>query len=116
MTQTITNLGEIGDAEIGGQAILTPIDLPLLRDGATWDLTGYSNPAIKVWDLRTKAVVAGPGGVTIEDIPGGVIRWIPIANAFVSGVYEARIKITPSGGSPEGSGLFRFSIGAADQP
>lgn len=112
MTQTITNLGEIG----ADGAMLTPIDLPLQRDGGVWNLTGYTTPTIDVWELRSKVPIATPGTVSIETPEAdGVIRWLPIATAFESGVYEARIKVT-TGGKVEPSGLFRFSIGAAENP
>lgn len=112
MTQTITNLGEIG----ADGAMLTPIDLPLQRDGGIWNLTGYTSPTIDVWELRTKAPVATPGTVSIETpVIDGIIRWLPIAASFPSGTYEARIKVT-SGGKVEPSGMFRFSIGAAENP
>lgn len=110
MTQTITNLGEIG----ADTAMLTPIDLPLQRDGAVWDLTGYTTPIIDVWELRTRSAVVSPGTVAIQDAATGVIRWTPTAASFASGVYEARIKVTLAG-KVEPSGLFRFSIGAAEQ-
>ncbi len=111
MTQTITNLGEIGDSD---GAMLTPIDLVLQRGGSIWNLTGYISPTIKVWDIRTRAEVASPGGVTIETPnTDGIVRWLPLAAAFISGQYEARVHVT-TGAKTEPSGLFRFSIAAAD--
>lgn len=117
MTQLITHLGEIGAASpLGAASILKPLDLPILRDDATWNLTGYSNPAIDVWELRTRAQIVTPGSVAIQDAPNGIIRWTPIAANFPSGVYEARIRVSPDGGSTfEASGFFRFSIGASHQ-
>lgn len=112
MTQLISDLGEIG-AVAPTPSGLTPIDLPLLRDGADWNLTGYSNEAIDVWDLRTRTAVATPGGVTIQQVDPGIVRWTPDYTQFDSGVYEARIRLSPNGGvSYEASGLFRFAIGA----
>ncbi len=112
MTQTITNLGEIG----ADGAMLTPIDLPLQRDGAAWNLTGYVSPTIDVWELRSKVPITAAGTVSIEaPAVDGVIRWLPTAASFPSGSYEARIKVT-TGGKVEPSGLFRFSIGAAENP
>lgn len=114
MSQTITSLGEIGAAGPTPSG-LTPLDLPILRDGATWNLTGYSNETIDVWDLRTRATIATPGGVTIQTpLEDGVVRWTPNYANLPSGVYEARIRVSPDGGATfEGSGVFRFSIGAA---
>lgn len=111
MTQIISSLGEIG-ASAPTPSGLTPIDLPLLRDGATWNLTGYSDEVIDVWDLRTLEPVATPGAVTIQDVENGVVRWTPDYSAFDSGVYECRIRLSPDNGLTfEPSGVFRFSIG-----
>ncbi len=114
MTQTITTLGEIGSAG-PSPAGLTPLDLSILRDGATWDLTGYTDPAIDVWDLRTRAKIATPGPATIEDAATGTMRWVPVYANFPSGSYEARFRVSKDAGATfEGSGFFRFSIGAAE--
>lgn len=116
MTQFFTDLGEIGAAG-PTPAGLTPLDLPLLRDGETWNLTGYSNEAIDVWDLRTRIAIASPGAVQIQEpLADGVVRWTPNYANLPSGVYEARIRISPDGGTTfEGSGIFRFAIGAGSQ-
>lgn len=115
MTQAITNLGEIGAAG-PTRSGLTPIELPLLRDGATWNLTGYSNETIDVWDLRTRTAIGTPGGVTVTDAAAGVVQWTPAYANLPSGIYEARIRVSPDGGATfEASGLFRFSIGASSQ-
>lgn len=114
MTQTITSLGEIGAAGGPTPSGLTPLDLPILRDGATWNLTGYDSPAIDVWELRTRSAIVTPGAVQIQDATNGVIRWTPDYSQFPSGIYEARIRVSPDGGGTyEASGLFRFSIGAS---
>lgn len=112
--QQISDLGEIG-ATGPSPSGLTPLDLPILRDGATWDMTGYSDETIDVWDLRTRSLIATPGAVSIQDpAADGIVRWTPNYAALASGVYEARIRISPDGGTTfEGSGVFRFSIGAA---
>lgn len=110
--QTITSLGEIG---VTG-AILTPFDLPILRNGATWDLTGYTNPQIEVWDLRTRTAVVSPGTATIQDAATGTMRWTPAAANFPSGIYEARFLVTSGLGAVEPSGLFRFAVGASAHP
>ena len=116
MTQTITNLGEIGAAGAVG-AVLQPIDLPILRDGGVWNLTGYSNPAIDVWELRTRIAIGSPGTIVIQDILLGVLRWTPAIANLPSGVYEARIRVSPNAGVDyEPSGLFRFAIGASANP
>ena len=112
MTQTIANLGEIG---ITG-AVLTPFDLPILRDGATWVLTGYTNPRLEVWDLRTRAAITPVGSVSINDAANGVMRWAPDPSSFPSGVYEARFIVENPSGDDEPSGKFRFSIGANASP
>ncbi len=113
MTQRIADLGEIG---ITG-AILEPFDLPLLRDGATWDLSvgPYTDPRIEVWELLTRTAVATPGTITIEDAGGGIIRWRPASANFPSGTYEARIIVKNAATNDEPSGKFRFSIGANAQ-
>lgn len=116
MTQIVSHLGEIGAAG-ATPAGLTPIDLPLLRDGAAWNLTGYTNPAIDVWDQRTRAAIAAPGAVAIQQANPGIIRWTPTYANLASGQYEARIRVSPNGGATfEPSGLFRFTIGAGPTP
>jgi hypothetical protein len=116
MTQATTNLGEIGAAGANASG-LTPIDLPLQRDGGDWNLTGYSDEAIDVWDLRTKEAVATPGGITVQQLNPGVIRWTPDYSQYATGIYEARIRLSPNGGTSfEHSGLFRFAIGTAGNP
>lgn len=113
MTQTISDLGEIG---VTG-AILSPLDLPILRAGAAWNLTGYSNPRIAVWNLRTRTAIATPGPVTIEaPETDGIIQWKPTAANFPSGSYEARITVENAATDDEPSGVFRFSIAAEASP
>ena len=113
---TIANLGELGAT--GG--IRRPIDLTLNRDGAAWNLTGYTGPTLAVWDIETKTAVALTGTLAVQDAANGVVRYTPAASDplyATSGVYEGRAWLTPSGGGdPEPSGLFRFSIGAGPNP
>ncbi len=113
MTQRIADLGEIGITS----AILEPFDLPLLRDGAVWDLsTGpYTDPRIEVWELRTRTAVATPGTIGIQDAAAGIVRWTPASANFPSGTYEARIIVKNAATNDEPSGKFRFSIGANAQ-
>lgn len=111
MTQQVASLGEIGTPD----AILTPLDLPLLRDGSAWDLTNYTNPRISIWDLRTKTAVASPGTISIQTAASGIVRYQPDPTNFTSGVYEARVTVENAGGDDEHSGLFRFSLGAGAQ-
>lgn len=114
MVQRVTSLGEIG---VAGQGVLRPFDLTLQRAGAAWNLTGYTDPTIIIWDLRTRTALATPGTVTIEDAAAGTVRWTPGATVkTLSGTFEARIYATPSGGGdPEPSGLFRYTIAAGAQ-
>jgi hypothetical protein len=114
MTTTVADLGEIG---VTG-AILTPIDLPLLRNGGTWDLSSYTNPRINVWDLRTRAAVASPTtNIEIRSpATAGVVRIELTAANYPSGTYEARITVEGPTGADETSGLFRFHIGANENP
>lgn len=113
--QTIADLGEIGAVGAITPSVLTPLDLPILRDGATWVLTTYTNPRIDVYDLRTRAPIASPGTVTIEDGPTGTIRWTPDMTNFYSGSFEARFIVENAGGDDEPSGKFRFSIAGGSQ-
>lgn len=108
MSKRIPHLGVLGT--LTGR--LTPIDLTLTRDGVAWNLTGYTNPTVVVVDSMTKTETASPGTVTIQSpATSGIVRWAPSSNVnAVTGVYEARIYVTPSGGSPEPAGLFRFTI------
>ena len=111
---TIGNLGEIGT---GGAdpAILTPIDMPLLRNGVPWDLSQgpYNAIDFDVWELRERTTVASPGTIIILTPVLGIVRWTPVAASFASGVYEARIRLSVDAGVTwEPAGLFRFSIGA----
>ena len=113
MPQLITNLGELGVAG----AILRPLDLPLLRDGIAWDLTGYANEVIKVWDLRSRTEITSPGTVSIlTPETDGVVRWVPANSSFSeSGTYEAYIEMLGPSLEQEVSGKFRFSLGAPPQ-
>ncbi len=113
MTQRIANLGEIG---ITG-AILEPFDLPLLRDGAPWDLSvgPYTDPRLEVWELRTRVAIASVGTISIQDAAAGVVRWTPASANFPSGTYEARALVKNAATNDEPSGKFRFSIGANAQ-
>lgn len=110
---TIANLGEIGVAGVD-PAVLTPIDLLLLRNGAVWSLAGYNAAELDVWESMTRTPIATPGGVTIlAPESAGVVRWTPTAASFTSGSYEARIRVSEDAGTTwEPSGVFRFSIGA----
>lgn len=108
----IANLGEIG-SQGSADAILKPIDLPLLRNGVTWVLTGYNAVEIEVWESRTREAIASPGSIAIQDTATGTVRWTPTAASYPSGSYEARIRLSNDAGVTwEPSGLFRFSIGA----
>lgn len=105
---TIPDLGTIGTVD----GILRPLDIVLTRNGAAWDLTGYTTPTAKVWVARTGTAIATPGTVTVVTASTGLIRWTPAAGVYAaSGRYEARFLVTPGGGGdPEPSGLFRFTI------
>ena len=111
----ITNLGEIG--AVGGA--LTPITLTLERDGIVWNLTGYTAPELRVWDLRTKTLKAltGSAVITAPETNGEVTYTPGAADPLFSesGIFEARVWVT-SGGKKQPSGLFRFSIGAGPTP
>jgi hypothetical protein len=111
MTQRISDLGEIG---ITG-AMLEPFDLPLLRDGAAWVLSTYTDPRIEVWELRTREAVASPGTIAIQEPATGIVRWTPASANYPSGTYEARIIVKNAATNDEPSGKFRFSIGANAQ-
>lgn len=107
MTKRIPDLGVIGTLD----GNLTPVEFTLTRNGAVWNLTGYTSPAIVVVDSLTKTAIVSPGTVTVTNAVSGIVRWIPNAAVIaVTGTYEARIYVTPAGGTPEPSGLFRFSI------
>ena len=109
---TIGNLGEIGVAGTD-PAILTPIDLPLLRNGVAWNLSSYDAIEFDVWELRQRTKIASPGTIVILTPASGIVRWTPTAASFVSGVYEARIRLSVDAGITwEPAGLFRFSVGA----
>jgi hypothetical protein len=114
MTQIVADLGELGP--VG--ATLHPIDLPLLRNGATWDLTGYGldgTTPIRVWPLRTREALATTLGTTQIRAPAtdGIVRWTPVNQTFPeSGIYEARLYLVAPDLESEASGLFRFSIAA----
>jgi hypothetical protein len=115
MTQAIANLGEIG---LAGTGTLRPFDLTLQRGGTTWVLNGYTDPTIVAWRLETREALAAPGTVAVQDAAEGVVRWTPGADvAAESGTFEGRVLATPSGGgTPEPSGVFRWSIGAGANP
>jgi len=114
MTVTIGSLGEIGVAGTD-PAMLTPIDLPLLRNGVVWDLSIGPYDAIEfdVWELRQRTKIVSPGTIVIFNAALGIVRWTPTAASFASGIYEARIRLsTTAGVTWEPAGLFRFSVGA----
>lgn len=110
--QTITNLGTIGTTA----GILRPLDLTLQRDGATWDLTGYTTPLLRVWDARTKTTRTLTGTLAVlAPASNGIVRYTPAVGdplfADGAGMLEARVTLIPGGvGDPESSNLFRFSI------
>lgn len=114
----IVNLGEIG--AVGG--VLRPIELTLERNDAVWNLTDYDAAELRVWDLRTKTLVAINGTTAIvSPNSAGVVRYTPGTDdpihALGADTYEARVWVSPSaGGDPEPSGLFRFTIGAGPGP
>lgn len=114
MSQAVANLGEIG---LAGTGTIRPFDLTLYRGGAVWVLSGYTDLAIVCWRLETREQLTTPGTVTAQDAANGVVRWQPGASIHeASGVFEGRVTaIPPSGGAPEPSGLFRWSIGAGPQ-
>ena len=115
--QTITDLGEIGS--IGG-GILRPLDFTMERDGSVWNLTGYAAPELRVWDARTHTIVAINGTGSIVTPASGIIRYTPGVTDPIygdSGTFEARWWLDDqSGGDPEPSSLFRFSIGGGPPP
>lgn len=114
--ETVSDLGEIGT--VGG--ILRPLVLTVERDGEVWDLTGYTDPELRVWDLRTKTIVSLDGSATISDAESGEVTYTPGEGDAIhanSGVYEGRVWVTPSDGDdPEPSGLFRFRVAAGPGP
>lgn len=107
----VADLGQLGTT--GG--ILRPLDLTLQRDGAVWNLTGYTAPVLRVRRLRTHTAVAPNGTVVVQTAASGIVRYTPGAADPLfasSGSFEARVWLTPDGGgAPEPSGLFRFTIG-----
>lgn len=108
MSLTIPDLGVIGTTD----GILRPIDMTVTRNGATWDLTGYTDATVEIWETRTRAAVtAGTAAITSPET-AGVVRWTPAAAVYAaSGSYSGRILLTPGGGGdPEPSGRFRFEI------
>ncbi len=111
----ITDLGEIGAT--GG--ILRPLELVLERDMQTWDLSGYTNPTLVVHTMSGNPVPV-TGTTTIHDAEDGVIRYAPAVDDPIhdaAGTYAARIWVTPpSGGDPEPSGRFHFTIGTGPSP
>lgn len=112
---TITDLGEIG--AVGG--ILRPITLLLERDGTAWNLTGYIDPVLRVWEIRTKTIIAINGALAVTDAVPGEVTYTPGTAdpiAASSGVFEARAWLRPATGDREPSGLFRFSIGPGPSP
>lgn len=125
MVQKITHLGELGTP---GE-LVRPLIWPLNRDdGTAWDLTGYTAPELRAWDILTRTAVAITGTVAIaQDDPTGTTtgepdRWYvsyaPAAGDFPqSGQYEARIYVRPADlGAKEPSGMFRFTIAAGANP
>ena len=107
----VTDLGIIGTT--GG--ILQPIDLPLDKDGAAWNLTGYDLPEIRVRNWRTKEDVTLDGTVTIDDPAAGIVRYAPadpdILTTLPAAVYEARVYVRPDPTKDhEPSGRFTFEI------
>ncbi len=114
--QTVADLGELGT--VGG--ILRPLDLTLQRDGAVWNLTGYTSPQLRIWDVRTHTVVAVTGTLAVQDAANGVVRYSPAVNDPIqakAGTFEGRCWLNPAGGGdPEPSGLFRFTIGGGPGP
>lgn len=109
--QYVSSLGEIG--AVGG--VLRPYQFTVDRDGAVWDLTGYTAAVLHVWELRTKATVAVGGSAVITSAAAGVVTYTPSVGDPLhanSGQYEGRLWLTSPGGDPEPSGMFRFSIAA----
>jgi hypothetical protein len=112
VTETVAWLGELG--AVGG--ILRPLYLTLQRLGATWDLTGYTAPQLRVWDLLTNTVLTLTGTAAIASpATSGVVSYTPgTADPIyaAAGIYEGRVWLTPpGGGAKEPSARFRYSIG-----
>lgn len=113
--ETITNLGTIGTTD----GIQRPLDISLRRDGAVWDLTGYTTPVLKAWDARTKTARTLNGALTVASpATSGVVEYTPGAAdplfSAGSGLLETRATLIPAGGGvAEPSDLFRFSIDPA---
>jgi hypothetical protein len=109
MTRIITDLGTLGT--ISG--IQRPIDFVVQRDGAAWNLTGYTNPILKVRTVLGVAVAAN-GTLSVVTPTTGSVRYTPgTADPFftTSGAREAICYFTPpAGGAPEPSAVFRYSI------
>ncbi len=117
MTSPITNIGELGAA--GG--ILRPFIFILERDGAVWNLNGYTGLEWRIWDLRTHTIVANNGTLALtSDGTDGSVTYTPGTSDPIHlnpGEFEARVWGTPaSGPTPEPSALHRFSIGAGPPP
>lgn len=108
--RTVTDLGVIGTT----RGILSPLDLPLDKDGAPWPLTGYIDQELRIRNWFTGEAVALGGTVTIEDAANGVIRYEPSDPDTIyaeAGTYEARVYVRPGAGRPlEMSGRFTFEI------
>ncbi len=109
--RTVTYLGYIGAVGIG---LLRPLVLTVERDGGgVWNLTGYDQPTLLVWDLRTGNTVAITGALAITDAVNGEATYTPAVGDPIfgtSGTFEARCTFRPGSGAPEPSGIFRFSI------
>lgn len=117
MSQVVTDLGEIGLADA---AMVTPLDLTLLRNGAAWNLTGYTSPVFNVWKLFDRQTVTPSGTISIEDAANGIVRYLTTgaADTLIAepGTYEAVVVVNNGGGIPEPSGLFRFTVGSGPNP
>ena len=114
MAELVRDLGTIG--AVGGLHLLAGVyGLTLYREGAAWNLSGYTTPtyALKIRALGSGTTVTPNGTIVVVSATAGTISYTPgTADPIhaASGPYEARVWVTPSGGKTVPSDLFRFDI------
>lgn len=114
---TVTHIGELG--AVGG--MLRPFVFTVEKDGGVWDLTAYNGTGQwRIWDLRTKTIVAANGTLTVTDAVAGEVTYTPGTSDPImatTGTFEARVWLQHNaGGDKEPSALHRFTIGAGPTP